>query len=646
MASVFLSYDRDDSDRARHFAHALEKAGHQVWWDLHVRSGAQFSKVIEEALKAADVVVVLWSRYAIDSAWVRDEAAAGRDTNRLVPVTIDGTEPPLGFRQFQTIDLSRWKGRGSPVQLRTLFADIESTTAPPGAAPSAKSAPRVAPAPVRERLQINTWLIVALVIGVGFVVLGLVIGRPWEINRSGVPTVAVAAADSSPLSQEMARNLLVKLGSLPADAAAAVRLPEDIGPAPADIRIAVNGTREGNVIRANVSLVSGRDKSLMWSMDFERSKQDRSALDDAIASAAGRAIRCARDEASGEYGRLSKDLRPTYVNACTALTEALGDSDSLIPQLRHVTEKAPNFRPAWVRLLAAEADYLSALSDDSDEARALRAALRKDANAARKVDPNMAEATLAELEIQPTISPAQAMAIVDKAKGQEPQNPRVLVARSTELDRVGRMEEGRLEADAAVKLDPLSPTRRVNLIFATIFAGKIDRARLELASAKRLWPDSPAVREAEYELALRYTDDWEKMSRDMGYIGPGFQIYSNARRHPDDATIATYMAFIRRPENKGRMHFALEGLGEINRPNEFYQLVGDSGGEAAVLSDRSILFRPWMASIRRDPRLMVLAKRVGLVDYWQKSGHWPDFCADADLKYDCRTEAAKLSSSP
>src|SRR5689334_13498775 len=104
MASVFLSYDRVDSDRARHFAHALEKAGHQVWWDLHVRSGAQFSKVIEEALKAADVVVVLWSRYAIDSAWVRDEAAAGRDSNRLVPVTIDGTEPPLGFRQFQTID--------------------------------------------------------------------------------------------------------------------------------------------------------------------------------------------------------------------------------------------------------------------------------------------------------------------------------------------------------------------------------------------------------------------------------------------------------------------------------------------------------------------------------------------------------------
>ena len=66
MASVFLSYDRDDAARARPIAGALEKAGHEVWWDLHVRGGAQFSKVIEEALRASDVVVVLWSANAIE----------------------------------------------------------------------------------------------------------------------------------------------------------------------------------------------------------------------------------------------------------------------------------------------------------------------------------------------------------------------------------------------------------------------------------------------------------------------------------------------------------------------------------------------------------------------------------------------------
>ena len=84
MASVFLSYDREDVEYARPIALALEKAGHSVWWDLHVRSGAQFGKVIEEALKAAEAVVVLWSKQAVESAWVRDEASAGRDTGRRI----------------------------------------------------------------------------------------------------------------------------------------------------------------------------------------------------------------------------------------------------------------------------------------------------------------------------------------------------------------------------------------------------------------------------------------------------------------------------------------------------------------------------------------------------------------------------------
>ncbi len=112
MARIFLSYDRDDLSRARSIASTLEQDGHVVWWDSHIKGGAQFSEEIEQALKSADYVVVLWSAHSIRSPWVRDEAAAGRDAGRLVPVTLDGTEPPLGFRQFQTIDLSK-RGRSA-----------------------------------------------------------------------------------------------------------------------------------------------------------------------------------------------------------------------------------------------------------------------------------------------------------------------------------------------------------------------------------------------------------------------------------------------------------------------------------------------------------------------------------------------------
>jgi len=118
MASLFLSYARDDADTARAIAAALEKAGHSVWWDKHIGGGAQFAKEIEQALDKADVVLVLWTTHSIESPWVRDEAGAGRDRGRLVPLSLGGTLPPLGFRQFHSIDLGDWSAGASFLKWR------------------------------------------------------------------------------------------------------------------------------------------------------------------------------------------------------------------------------------------------------------------------------------------------------------------------------------------------------------------------------------------------------------------------------------------------------------------------------------------------------------------------------------------------
>jgi tetratricopeptide (TPR) repeat protein len=105
MTKVFLSYDREDQAAARKIAASLQKAGHEVWWDRNIRGGSEYAQEIERALQDAGAVVVLWSERSTKSAWVRDEAAAGRDSGRLVPVRIDACSPPLGFRQYQLIDL-------------------------------------------------------------------------------------------------------------------------------------------------------------------------------------------------------------------------------------------------------------------------------------------------------------------------------------------------------------------------------------------------------------------------------------------------------------------------------------------------------------------------------------------------------------
>lgn len=55
-----------------------------------------------------------------------------------------------------------------------------------------------------------------------------------------------------------------------------------------------------------------------------------------------------------------------------------------------------------------------------------------------------------------------------------------------------------------------------------------------------------------------------------------------------------------------------------------------------------VIFRPSYSALHRDPRFMMIADRLGALDYWRATGKWPDFCARADLHYSCQNEASKL----
>ena len=108
--TAFLSYSHADQDRVRVLASALEQAGIDVWWDTLIEGGAVFAKSVEVALARCDAVIVAWSKVSVSSDWVLDEASQGREMRKLVPVSLDGTMPPLGFRQYLAVDLRGWHG--------------------------------------------------------------------------------------------------------------------------------------------------------------------------------------------------------------------------------------------------------------------------------------------------------------------------------------------------------------------------------------------------------------------------------------------------------------------------------------------------------------------------------------------------------
>ena len=142
MSDVFVSYARSTEEQARQVEHALRDSGYAVWRDAELPAHGTYADVIEERLKSAKAVVVLWSAEAAKSQWVRAEADAGRELGTLVQASVDGTVPPIPFNQIQCADLKGWNGKDDCAGWRKLKSSIESLAGPAKAARPGRASAR------------------------------------------------------------------------------------------------------------------------------------------------------------------------------------------------------------------------------------------------------------------------------------------------------------------------------------------------------------------------------------------------------------------------------------------------------------------------------------------------------------------------
>lgn len=195
---LFLSYTRAEIDIAGKLRDILEANGFEVWWDQLLEGGETYLRTTEAALEGADSVVVLWSKTAVDSAWVRDEAQRGRERGCLVPVTLDGTMSPLGFRQIQLLDMSAWTGKADAPEIGRLLTAIRNQIAAnAGKEPPASTLATAPPPPPASPSGLSRRALMlggAGVVGVGAVLAG------WQ---SGL--FAPGSADDGTLSMAVLR---------------------------------------------------------------------------------------------------------------------------------------------------------------------------------------------------------------------------------------------------------------------------------------------------------------------------------------------------------------------------------------------------------------------------------------------------------
>ncbi len=128
MSDVFISYARSTQAAARTVAETLRRDGYEVWMDDQLPAHRAYADVIEERLRAAKSVVVIWSADAVKSEWVRSEAELAREGRKLVQLTVDRARLPMPFNQFQCADLSDWHGEPDAQGWRQVTSSIVELT--------------------------------------------------------------------------------------------------------------------------------------------------------------------------------------------------------------------------------------------------------------------------------------------------------------------------------------------------------------------------------------------------------------------------------------------------------------------------------------------------------------------------------------
>ena len=526
---VFLSYARVDRARVARMAAALTAAGHALWWDTAIEAGSAFAQDIARELDAADVVVVAWSAASVKSAWVLDEAGAGRDRNRLVPVLLDGTSPPLGFRQLHAIDLSNGRER-KPAGAAELVRAVERVAAAQPLEPTVRAA--------RKSRQLLPWV-------VALAVLALVGLLGWQqygsrlAPRDAKPVVAVlpfldmsAAKGEAYFAEGLAEEILdtlardTRLKVLGRTTAWAMR---DKAGDPAYLRDKFGVTRllEGSVrgggagaggrVKVSVRLIDTKDGAEIWSQVFDRSEANVLAVQEEVATAVAAQLAGSASDAARPRSTTASVPPRVYEDMVVARQLIRTRQADALQRARVLADKAvaaaPDYAPAYA--VRATSLVLLTLYDDLPLQPALDDA-RRDAERAIALDPRLSEAHAALGNVLISLNdPAGAIAALTRAVKLRPGNAEARMLLGRVLLDNGQINNAITELIAAVAADPLWISPTVNLIRAYGQANQSAKAWDVERRFRALSPDpadaevvesDAAMATGEFARALRLAD--------------------------------------------------------------------------------------------------------------------------------------------
>jgi adenylate cyclase len=379
VSDIFISYARSTADQAQAIAVALRGHGYDVWRDDELPAHRSYAEVIEERLRSAKAVVVIWSAEAVKSQWVRAEANVAREAGTLVQLRVDGAVPPLPFNEIQCADLVDWSGDLEAHGWKKVVASVADLIGGTAAQP--------APQPAIRKLSICV--------------------LPFA-NMSGDP-------EQEYFSDGISEDIITDLSKVSALEVCARNTAFGFkGKSPnvkeVALQLGVSHVLEGSVrkaggrVRITAQLIDGASGNHLWAERYDRDLTDIFSLQDEISEAIVKALKLKllpeEKKAIEQRGTDNADAYNLYLMARSyRLTGNDGDPrkyEAIERLTRRAVDLDPGYAQAWALMAVgqynlhrsfgragdggqAALDRALALNPDLAEARAVKAQMLSDA---------------------------------------------------------------------------------------------------------------------------------------------------------------------------------------------------------------------------------------------------------------------------
>lgn len=671
MAVVFISYERSGEAKARQAVEALRRRGFETWTDADLPAHRDYGKVIEEHLASADVVLALWSRAAGESQWVRAEADFARERRKLIQATLDGTVPPMPFNQIHCASLADWRGGATDAQWLKVVESINQLTTD-AVTPFEPPRSHVIEAPRSSRVGRRTWLLAAA-LAVAFVVAGV-----WALRGSFTPAatasrVAILPFDtlsSSPDAKFFADGMADQIGTTLSNERIEVLSHEDAvtlrGPdrdrriGELGVALLLDGTVQSDdqTIRATVHLDDPSKHVTLWSGGVEGPATNGAQLQTTLAATIVNVLSCAKRALSPTHGLTDPALLTPYLHACDLASNrdvlrTPSYISDVLTSLREVTAGAPNFAQGHADLALNAVELSQSLPPDA--AAAARREAASEAARALALDPKLTDAYIAQAELAGTDF-AKSEQLLRTVLAMDPNSAGANWRLAQVLSNTGREHESGLLAQKAASIDPVGMAGMAATI--SCMDGDASRAADDLVAAQKQNPTQNAgiwynlficlQVAGRWDDAIALANDTAHRPRPDGATNPAEAAYLRAAktRSAADLARARPLLLAQPGDNVGVLYARLIGQSSLGFVDDAFDTANRWASIVGAEGNPYFLFFPPIAPMRRDPRFIRLADRLGLVDFWRSTGHWPDFCNEPGLSYDCKVEAAKLSASP